>query len=184
MHDVQKVLQINPKFQPLFLLCTAKRIADTYRFKIKMANKPIACWQNNVTKFVNAFAENHLHDFTMKDADDFGRFRTVSTRAREGECELGTLAIGKRCQERISATRWAGWVADSSRNPLSTRSMWRATGADGVGFARPLLVIAQLGKRVASSRGATPAEQNAPATFGVCRPPEVAPGCPPLSPCQ
>ena len=44
MHDVQKVLQINPKFQPLFLLCTDKRIADTYRFKIKMANKPIACW--------------------------------------------------------------------------------------------------------------------------------------------
>jgi hypothetical protein len=28
-------------------------------------------------------------------------------RAREGECELGTLAIGKRCQERISATGWA-----------------------------------------------------------------------------
>jgi hypothetical protein len=38
---------------------------------------------------------------------DFGRFRTVSTRARKGECELGTLAIGKRCQERISATGWA-----------------------------------------------------------------------------
>jgi hypothetical protein len=38
---------------------------------------------------------------------DLGRFRTVSTRAREGECELGTLAIGKRCQERISATGWA-----------------------------------------------------------------------------
>jgi ABC-type branched-subunit amino acid transport system ATPase component len=38
---------------------------------------------------------------------DFGRFRTVSTRAREGECELGTLAIGKRCQERISASGWA-----------------------------------------------------------------------------
>ena len=29
-----------------------------------------------------------------------------SLRAREGECELGTLAIGKRCQERISATGW------------------------------------------------------------------------------
>jgi hypothetical protein len=27
--------------------------------------------------------------------------------SREGECELGTLAIGKRCQERISATGWA-----------------------------------------------------------------------------
>jgi hypothetical protein len=38
---------------------------------------------------------------------DFGRFRTVSTRAREAEWELGTLAIGKRCQERISATGWA-----------------------------------------------------------------------------
>src|ERR1700720_2016449 len=30
-------------------------------------------------------------------------------RAREAECELGTLAIGKRCQERISATGWAPW---------------------------------------------------------------------------
>jgi hypothetical protein len=30
-----------------------------------------------------------------------------SLRAREGECELGTLAIGKRCQEWISATGWA-----------------------------------------------------------------------------
>jgi hypothetical protein len=28
----------------------------------------------------------------------------LSTRAREGECELGTLAIGKRYQERISAS--------------------------------------------------------------------------------
>jgi NAD(P)-dependent dehydrogenase (short-subunit alcohol dehydrogenase family) len=27
-------------------------------------------------------------------------------------------------------------VADSSRNRLSTRSIWRATGADGAGFAR------------------------------------------------
>ena len=39
------------------------------------------------------------------------RFLTISdsvyARAREGECELGTLAIGKRCQERISATGWA-----------------------------------------------------------------------------
>jgi hypothetical protein len=45
-----------------------------------------------------------------------------------------------------------GVVADSSRNPLSTLSMWRATGVDGAGFAQPLLVIAQLGKRVASTR--------------------------------
>ena len=59
----------------------------------------------------------------------------LRARAREGECELGTLGIGKRCQERISATGLAV-VADSSRNPLSTRSMWRATGADGAGFAR------------------------------------------------
>ena len=35
--------------------------------------------------------------------DDPGQY----LRAREGECELGTLAIGKRCQERISATGWA-----------------------------------------------------------------------------
>jgi hypothetical protein len=38
------------------------------------------------------------------------RFRTFSdslyARAR-AEWELGTLAIGKRCQERISATGWA-----------------------------------------------------------------------------
>jgi hypothetical protein len=32
---------------------------------------------------------------------------SLYARAREGECELGTLAIGKRCQERISATGWA-----------------------------------------------------------------------------
>jgi hypothetical protein len=31
---------------------------------------------------------------------------SIYARAR-GECELGTLAIGKRCQERISATGWA-----------------------------------------------------------------------------
>jgi DNA-binding response OmpR family regulator len=46
-------------------------------------------------------------DVILIERHDFGRFRTVSTRAREGECELGTLAIGKRCQERISATGWA-----------------------------------------------------------------------------
>jgi transposase InsO family protein len=60
-------------------------------------DKPIAPgspWQNG-------FVERLIHP------GDFGRFRTVSTRAREGECELGTLAIGKRCQERISATGWA-----------------------------------------------------------------------------
>jgi hypothetical protein len=70
--------------------------------------------------------------------------------AREGECELGTLTIGKRVSGTDFGDRM-GVVADSLRNPLSTRSMWRATGADG--FARPLLVIAQLGKRVASNAG-------------------------------
>jgi hypothetical protein len=35
--------------------------------------------------------------------DDPGQY----LRAREGECELGTLVIGKRYQERISATGWA-----------------------------------------------------------------------------
>jgi TPR repeat protein len=49
-------------------------------------------------------------------------------RAREGECELGTLAIGKRCQENFGDRM--GVVADSSRNLLSTRSMWRATGGE------------------------------------------------------
>jgi hypothetical protein len=34
-------------------------------------------------------------------SDVFGQ----SLRAREGECELGTLAIGKRCQERISEAK-------------------------------------------------------------------------------
>jgi ATP-dependent DNA ligase len=37
----------------------------------------------------------------------FDRIRYRHHDAREGECELGTLAIGKRCQERISATGWA-----------------------------------------------------------------------------
>jgi hypothetical protein len=53
-----------------------------------------------------------------------GRFRTVSTRAREGECELGTLAIGKTVSGTDFGDRM-GVVADSSRNRLSTRSMWR-----------------------------------------------------------
>jgi hypothetical protein len=45
--------------------------------------------------------------------DDPGQY----LRAREGECELGTLAIGKRCQERISATGWA-WFAESALDTL------------------------------------------------------------------
>jgi hypothetical protein len=64
------------------------------------------------------------------------RFWTAqSLRAREGEWELGTLAIGKTVSGTDFGDRM-GVVADSSRNPLSTRSMWRATGADGAGFAR------------------------------------------------
>ena len=46
----------------------------------------------------------------------------------------GTIKAYAGCS-RIIADRM-GVVADSSRNPLSTRSMWRATGADGAGFAR------------------------------------------------
>jgi len=65
---------------------------------------------------------------------DFGRFRTVSTRAR------GWMwTWNSRDRETVSGTDFGdrmGVVADSSRNPLSTRSMWRATGADGAGFAR------------------------------------------------
>src|ERR1700732_2873245 len=44
-----------------------------------------------------------------------------------------------RDRETVSGTDFGdrmGVVADSSRNPLSTRSIWRATGADGAGFAR------------------------------------------------
>src|SRR5260370_28022030 len=44
-----------------------------------------------------------------------------------------------RDRETVSGTDFGdrmGVVADSSRNSLSTRSMWRATGADGAGFAR------------------------------------------------
>jgi hypothetical protein len=49
-------------------------------------------------------------------ADVFGQ----SLRAREGECELGTLAIGKRCQERISAIGWrgSGQFAESALDTL------------------------------------------------------------------
>src|SRR5467141_3645237 len=42
-----------------------------------------------------------------------------------------------RDRETVSGTDFGdrmGVVADSSRNPLSTRSMWRATGADGAGL--------------------------------------------------
>jgi hypothetical protein len=45
----------------------------------------------------------------------------------------GVAARGARAAGRAGA---ADRRADSSRNPLSTRSMWRATGADGAGFAR------------------------------------------------
>src|SRR6476620_1480151 len=44
-----------------------------------------------------------------------------------------------RDRETVSGTDFGdriSVVADSSRNPLSTRSMWRATGADGTAFAR------------------------------------------------
>src|SRR6202030_3422888 len=55
-----------------------------------------------------------------------------STRAREGECELGTLAIGKRCQERISATGWA-WLGTvrgiRSRHALCGAQMVRGSPA-------------------------------------------------------
>jgi len=44
-----------------------------------------------------------------------------------------------------------GVVVDSSRNPLPTRSMWRATGLMVRG-SPAATVIAQLGKRVASTR--------------------------------
>ena len=64
------------------------------------------------------------------------RFRPVSLadlpRARDGECELGTLAIGKTVSGTDFGNRM-GVVTDSSRNPLSTRSMWRATGAGWCG---------------------------------------------------
>jgi hypothetical protein len=49
-------------------------------------------------------------------------------RAREGECELGTLAIGKTVSGTDFGHRMGAVVADSPRNRLSTRSMWRATG--------------------------------------------------------
>ena len=50
------------------------------------------------------------------------RFLTFSDSpyaARE-KCELGTLAIGKRCQERISATGWGrdGQFAESALDTL------------------------------------------------------------------
>ena len=65
------------------------------------------------------------------------RFRTFSdslyARARVNvNLELSRSGNGVRNGFR----RPDGVVADSSRNPLSTRSMWRATGADGAGFAR------------------------------------------------
>ena len=51
----------------------------------------------------------------------------------------GSPSPCSRDRETVSGTDFGdrmGVVADSSRNPLSTRSMWRATGADGAGFAR------------------------------------------------
>jgi hypothetical protein len=50
--------------------------------------------------------------------DDPGQY----LRAREGECELGTLAIGKRCQEQISATRMGRGSGQFAASALDTLS--------------------------------------------------------------
>jgi hypothetical protein len=73
-------------------------------------------------------------------ADHEPRFRTFSdslyARARVNvNLELSRSGNGVRNDfgDRM------GVVADSSRNPLSTRSMWRATGTDGTGFAQDVV---------------------------------------------
>ena len=66
---------------------------------------------------------------------DFRTFlHSLYARARgNGNLELSRSGNGVRNAFRRPDGRV---VADSSRNWLSTRSMWRATGADGAGFAR------------------------------------------------
>jgi hypothetical protein len=61
---------------------------------------------------------------------NLARFRTFSDSlyAREGECELGTLAIGKRCQERISATGWARGSGQFAESALDTLYVARNRG--------------------------------------------------------
>jgi hypothetical protein len=74
-------------------------------------NKPDDCRNGQQTAYGGQGLHSSEHErgplvnqaLACLPADDFGQ----SLRAREGECELGTLAIGKRCQERISATGWA-----------------------------------------------------------------------------
>ena len=63
----------------------------------------------------------------------------VGRRRRRGIGWSCDSEVPSRDRETVSGTDFGdrmGVVADSSRNPLSTRSMWRATGADGAGFAR------------------------------------------------
>jgi hypothetical protein len=56
--------------------------------------------------------------------DDPGQY----LRAREAEWELGTLAIGKRCQERISATGWARGSGQFAESALDTLYVARNRG--------------------------------------------------------
>ena len=77
------------------------------RWRGGLRNPVVQCWPFNqelVPFFSNRTPLERRQPAKGKRLSDvFGQ----SLRAREGECELGTLAIGKRCQERISATGWA-----------------------------------------------------------------------------
>src|SRR4249920_2024222 len=64
-----------------------------------VSDAPMGHWET--VTFIAGLRQTGVDRGTISDV--FGQ----SLRAREGECELGTIAVGKRCQERILATGWA-----------------------------------------------------------------------------
>jgi hypothetical protein len=68
-----------------------------------------AHWRGVQMEIVQIISHEHF-EYSFKQqyhlliAVEQGARYSLYARAREGECELGTLAIGKRCQEQISAT--------------------------------------------------------------------------------
>jgi hypothetical protein len=76
---------------------------------------------------------NDLTDLTVPTREEL--LNRTSNRPRRDICVAAFGPPTREDRVRNRFRRPDGRVADSSRNPLSTRSLWRATGIDGVGFA-------------------------------------------------
>jgi hypothetical protein len=62
------------------------------------------------------------------------RSQSRNWNTRPAAASTGAALSGRPCQEQIWGDRMRG-DSSHSRNRLSTRSVWRPTGADGAGFA-------------------------------------------------